>query len=231
MVDKRIQTADQLHVMLREHWEGSFLFRGENDVSYSLRPKFGRAQAKYPTNSPETERELLREFKLRGVPHLPTVPSNDWDWLAIAQHFGLATRLLDWTENPLIGAYFATSLAVTKRDRVLYVLNLSGMDEVDPSASPFDLADTVVYRPSHIARRITAQGGVFTVHGQPNEPFRSAHLERWVIDANAAVDIHITLLSYGINESSVFADLDGLARHLNLTVLTGGSDPGVFQGD
>src|SRR5262245_4587032 len=53
------------------------------------------------------ESRLFRRFKDRSLPHLTFTPHDDWEWLAVAQYFGLPTRLLDWSGNPLVPAYFA----------------------------------------------------------------------------------------------------------------------------
>jgi len=149
------------------------------------------------------------------MPFLVREPANDWEWLALAQHFGMATRLLDWTENALVAAYFATRVSWNGADRVLYILDETRLAEADPLANPFSFTDVRVYRPNHIAARITSQSGVFTMHGRPGTPFVGDFLERWVIRDECVIDLDMTIDSYGVTEASIFQDLGGLARHIN----------------
>lgn len=79
-----------------------FVYRGVKAAEYELIPSVGRLRTfKGESFSLRDERHMLDTFKREAIPYLAVRPANEWEWLAIAQHHGLPTRLLDWTRNPL----------------------------------------------------------------------------------------------------------------------------------
>jgi hypothetical protein len=221
MENLTINSTENFFKVLREHWHANFLFRGEDSSTYKLCPKFGRFQIENPKLTVRAETAILHEFKRRAIPMVQHIPENDWEWLALAQHFGLATRLLDWTDNPLVAAYFATRLPIQSGDRVIYILDISKVKTANETVSPFNIQEVVIYRPKHIAPRITSQGGIFTVHPSPSSPFEDNSLERWIISEECVGDLYVELGTYGIHEAFIFPDLDGVARFVNRMYITG----------
>jgi hypothetical protein len=84
-------------------FRSNFVYRGVSNQDYDLRTSLVRLGGPYA----ELERHLLRNF--RKYAHSGTTREGSvWTWLALAQHHGLPTRLLDWTYSPYIALHFAT---------------------------------------------------------------------------------------------------------------------------
>lgn len=61
-------------------------------------------------SGPSLER-MLDHFKQRALPYLKDRPANGFEWMFLAQHHGLPTRLLDWSTNALVALFFAADHA------------------------------------------------------------------------------------------------------------------------
>jgi FRG domain len=99
-----------------------FLYRGVADAEHKLIPSLYRCEV-----DPWYEREIYREFLGNCRPHLPYEPTDYIEWLFLMQHYGLPTRLLDWSESSLVALFFAAEDACKgedcSRDGAIWVLD------------------------------------------------------------------------------------------------------------
>ena len=91
----------------QDHPANEWVFRGHSNEDWRLQPSVGRGD---PYRL-DWERLLLDQFRRLAEPYVTSAGLTEWDWLALAQHHGLPTRLLDWTFNSLVACFFACAKA------------------------------------------------------------------------------------------------------------------------
>lgn len=199
------------------------LYRGQN-LDKTLLPKIARYET---ADVDKVERLMLEDLQRRSIHLIDYQPGNSWDWLALAQHHGMATRLLDWTENPLIALWFSMAHESPKHSDYSVVWGfkvpqediVAATDEMDP----FQEGSTKVFKPNHITKRISAQFGWFTIHKcsrdkkfvafEKNKEYAD-RLFKIKISSDCFSECRQRLHNFGINSASMYPDIDGLAKHV-----------------
>lgn len=181
-----------------------------------LVPKIGRDKTRYDLG---VERVIFRNFRRRARQFVDTQALTDWDLLALGQHHGLPTRLLDWSTNPLVAAFFAVSSEPRNAGARVYAYQATNVVDVDTDKDPFTVGDVTVFIPSAIAPRIVSQRGVFTVHPDPTAelPITGGVSGGHYFDISATDRPYFERRLFGmaVDPSVIGADLDGLCRTLN----------------
>lgn len=196
---ERLKTYYPTGIMTNNPISTSFLYRGLADKTYHLLPGIFRKHIaldkeleivndKYLTWANETE--ILRAFIHEASAHL-SIPSNNLSqWLEYAQHYGVPTRLLDWSKNPLVALYFCCK-DQGERDGAVWLLHVGNysrfvsrklaerddrgfktahmaIQELLDGNSHYEYP--ILYTPYYVDMRMSAQGSYFMVWGTQRKP-------------------------------------------------------------
>lgn len=213
------------------HRAGAYLFRGQAE-DVPIRPRIGRAEYGYALPK---ERQMFDAFRRAARPFVQIMPGSEFEWLALAQHHGLPTRLADWSTSPLVAAWFAVASFPLAGDAVIYGLDLL-REDVEPFdlstnrgvrsnngfAGPLDIREHVyLIETPAVSSRITTQRGIFTLHGNPKIPLDIPENDRFIIPQCLREHFQERLLDLGIDASHIYPDLDGLCKALDWRLRTG----------
>lgn len=200
-----------------------WLFRGVTDETHGLTAKIGREKTRALKESKRIpyraadEAALFKMFKAQALSHTQRAPVTQLEWLALAQHFGVPTRLLDWTESLLVAAWFAVEKSGVKQDKrnsAIWVTRGVRHISEDSKQDPLKITDPCVYRPAHVSTRIAAQASVLMVCPGPTKEAKLKFVRKIVVERSAEFTIKKRLNACGVNRRLLFPDLQGLAEHL-----------------
>lgn len=214
---------------------GESLFRGVSDAEYSLIPSLARVAKESVVGGFEyIERSMMDEFKRLSVPLLgpDQIPKSNIEWLFLAQHYGLPTRLLDWTTNPLVALYFAVEKD-DKKDAGVYLtkqvisdqyelFNYATADYTDEHKknpiSVFKLqagqGECVYFRPRYSDKRFLNQKSVFMC---PSDPFYLLPMDQYKlikIESRWKSELRMRLRALGVSSSFVYPGLSGVSEEV-----------------
>jgi len=222
-------------------------FRGVPLASFLLEPSLLRRRASPDLGERDlraAEGNLKHHFKAMGTRFFESLPSSDLELLAIMQHHGVPTRLLDWTENALIALYFAVRegrFLNVQEDAVVWVLDPVSLTEARVKRRTILFSDPLIldpaseghlplpFYPAHGSSRLTTQRGAFTVHPfEPEHSLLEAALQR--LDGSSGTFLRGLRIAggkrgyirdglveaLGIGEFTIFPNLEGLARELTM---------------
>jgi hypothetical protein len=221
----------------------NWAFRGQRDEAplYSSLSRYFQNFAIDRRAWPGQEERILRIFKRKAHQYVPLPPNDhdDFQWLALMQHHGAPTRLLDFTWSPYVAAFFALERATG--GAAVWALNPKRVEASTPQKTarmdPRTPGNFVKYflqgdtpfiwlgEPDKMNKRLIAQSGTFAVPGVLDRPFEAIIgtdqepgevMAKFILPASRVRETGMReLYRMNITWATLFPDLDGLGRSMS----------------
>lgn len=235
---KRIRSITDLIEYLKRDIPGQepCWFRGHGNEKWKLVPCLARKKSWL-----SAEFDLIAKFKQNSALLISPLPETEWDWLTIMQHHGIPTRLLDWTESPLVGLYFAVC-EKPRSDGALWALlprKLNILSNITPDYEKYipTFEDTYLnsYTPNAVksektsrmkpvavigprnTARMQSQQGTFTVIHRDNTPLEAIqgdHVIKYIIPKENKRKLFKELSLVRIGKFQLFPELQSIGEIL-----------------
>jgi len=225
-------TIQELEQFAEDH--SGWLFRGHRDPEWKLETSLERTCHRCCVNQIDYERTIWREFRRHAhsfLSYLKRVPDDKetFEWLALMQHYGAPTRLLDFTYSFWIAVFFAfeeadRDCAIVALDPSSLAQNVAGADYNKILRENIDTgqrSDDRLYRnvPFYTNDRLAIQKGTFVFSLNLNRKFHDLVIqnqkvfEQLNVSAKLFPDIRNKLNDFNCNSRMLFPGIDGYARY------------------
>jgi truncated hemoglobin YjbI len=239
-VGEAVASSLEEFLRLTEKKGGLTLYRGHADGHrWPLTPGLGRLAGPSSMLSlgrfgswNELEDYILTRFQRHAAQYLRNLPSTKIDWLVLGQHHGLPTRLLDWSENPLVALYFALERNLETESSV-WVMEPRYVYSIDIDFENINHIE--VYFPKAIDERIVSQKGCFSVQPLPKGccPFVPIDENQELINEGLSKLSRIVIPNcrhikarmmsqinrLGVDGNFIYPGLDGLGRQITTDIM------------
>ena len=213
-----------------ENYDGPIWYRGQINHSWSLLPGFYRGTGKL------TEHSLLTKFRQSATMLIERPAQDPFEWMFLMQHYGVPTRLLDWSESPLVALYFCVNVA-SEEDAALWMLKPSKLNENSRIQAKAEDGYLLSFQDEELQNytieslrnnervrllplatiavrnnpRIQAQSGVFTIHHHERIPIEKVGTGRHAFKLRIRKEVKETLRNelrlLGVSQFQLFPEL------------------------